>query len=139
MSQTWCVHLSSHLSFPCVFVIDRAYLPCEQLPQSPAYYRYQQQCLPCVLYYVCSVCLLSGRTVCVCMCVCSRSAQLLSLLFSLKSCSVAEQKATSRSPLLRVGIGVYLYLGVQAVVAEAATALFSLTALQFAVTSCSFT
>lgn len=87
--------------------------------RSPAFYRYQ----PCV---------------CVCVCVgmnCVQNTWPLSLLFSLKSCGVAEQKATSRSPPLRVGIAVYFYLRVEVAVMEAATAPFSPTAFQFAVTS----
>lgn len=73
---------------------------CETPPHTPAFYRYQQQRLPCVC---------AGMN-------CVQSAWPLSLLFSLKSCSVAEQKATSRSPPLQVGIVVYLYLRVEVAV-----------------------
>lgn len=79
---------------------------------SPALYRYQQQWLPCVC---------AGMN-------CVQSTWPLSLLFSLKCCSVAEQKATSRSPPLQVGIVVYFYLHVEVAVIEADTALFSPTA-----------
>lgn len=51
-----------------------------------------------------------------------KSTWLLSLLFSLKSCSAAEQKATSRRPPLRVGTAIYFYPGVEAAAAAAATA-----------------
>lgn len=61
--------------------------PCEKHSRSPPLCSYQQQWLP-------SVC------VCVVLSPC--------LLFILKSCSVAEQKATSQSPPLRVGIVVLL-------------------------------
>lgn len=83
---------------------------------------------------------ISGYPVCVCVCVgmnCVQSTWSLSLLFSLKSCSVAEQKATSRSPPLQVGIAVYFYLHVEVAVIEAAAAPFFPTVFQFAVTSCS--
>lgn len=108
MSQPWCVHLGSVLSFPHVF-IDRAYLPREEpLPSidisSNAY------------------------PVCVCVCFgmnCVQSTWPLSLLFSLKSCSAAEQKAMSRSPPLQVGIVVYLYQRGEVAFVGAATALLS--------------
>lgn len=48
-----------------------------------------------------------------------KSTWLLSLLFSLKSCSAAEQKATSRRPPLRVGTAIYFYPGVEAAAAAA--------------------
>lgn len=83
---------------------------------------------------------ISGYPVCVCVCVgmnCVQSTCALSLLFSLKSCSVAEQKATSWSPPLQVGIAVYFYQRVEVAVIEAAAAPFSPTVFQFAVTSCS--
>lgn len=95
----------------------------EEPSHSPAFYRYQHQWLPCV-----------------CVCVgmnCVQSTCALSLLFSLKSCSVAEQKATSWSPPLQVGIAVYFYQRVEVAVIEAAAAPFSPTVFQFAVTSCS--
>lgn len=94
--------------------------------RSPAFYRYQQWLALCVCVYVCV-----GMN-------CVQNTWPLSLLFSLKSCSVAEQKATSRSPPLRVGIAVYFYLRVEVAVMEAATAPFSPTAFQFAVTSSAY-
>lgn len=51
-----------------------------------------------------------------------KSTWLLSLLFSLKSCSAAEQKATSRRPPLRVGTAIYFYPGVEAAAATAVEA-----------------
>lgn len=64
-SQTCSVHLSSDLSFPCVFVIDRAYLPREELPQSAAYYGYHQQMVAlCVV--LCYVSIVRKNSVYVC-------------------------------------------------------------------------
>ncbi len=107
--QPWCVHLSSALSFPRVF-IDRAYLLMRSARTHLPSIDITSNSYP--VYVL-------GWIVCV------QSTWPLSLLFSLKSCSVAEQKATSRSPPLRVGIVVYLYLRVQVAVVEAAAAPFS--------------
>lgn len=123
MSQPWCVRLSSALSFPRVF-IDWASLPVRSARTHLPSIDITSNGYPvCVLGWI----------------VCVQSTWPLSLLFSLKSCSVAEQKATSRSPPLRVGIVVYLYLRVRVAVVEAAAAPCSPAAFQFAVTSCSFT
>lgn len=116
VNQLWCVPTYCFLGFLLISLISL----CGPL----AFYRYQQQCLcECVLGWI--------------VCVCMQGTWPLSHLFSLKSCSVAEQKAISRSPLLWVGIVVYLYLRVQVAFVQAA--LFYPTVFQFAVTSCSFT
>lgn len=123
VSQPWCVHLCWGLSFPRVF-IDRSYLPREEPPHSPAFYRYQQQWLPC-------------------MCVGMNCVQRVPgpCLFYLVWRVVALQNKRPRveGPPLQVGIVVYFYLGVEVAVVEASAAPFSTAAFQFAVTSCSFT
>lgn len=109
-SQPRHVHLDLALSFPCV-CINQAFL------------------LWGALTFTCLLQLSAAAVVTQGVCVCTHWGELcakctwpLSLLFSLKSCSAAEQKGTSRGPPLRVGIAIYFYRRVEVAAMEAAAA-----------------